>query len=507
MHADRTVTDGGLRTRRALSLMVMSAVVPGSAQYVAGNRAVGRLAMRVWVGAVVLVLLSVLGVLLLRGPLLAFLLAPGVTTVLRVAAWTLFAGWALLLLDAWRLARPIRLERPARLALTVSCVALVSVVGFTTNIAASALTAADNVSTVLKGGGEKDQKAGRYNILLLGVDAAAHREGIRPDSINVASVDAETGRTVVFGLPRNLQGAPFPDESPLHALYPNGFRCEDDACMLNGVLTLGEDNADLYPGEEAGLQAMLEVTEETLGLDINYYAMVDMAGFTHLIDAVGGISLNLNRDVPMGGGTSPISGYVRAGENIHLDGHEALWVARSREGSSDYERMTRQKCVMSAMTKELDASVMVRRFVELSEAGRDIVVTDVGAGHLAELAELAMRAKALELESVDFSPPLITTADPDFPLIRSTVTDSIRASEAKDDSAAATEESSPTPAAATPAKDRPAAVESATDAQDVPSQMPSDGDGAASRDDKAPSVEDEQDPAETTDVPPICSVS
>ena len=154
MHADRTVTGRRLHTRRALGLVVMSAVVPGSAQFVAGNRALGRVAMRVWAMIWGVVLLSAVALLFVRGPFLAVLLAPGATTVLQIAAWVIFLGWALLLLDAWRLSRPIKLPRPARLALTVSCVVLVSIMGFTTNLAANAFTAAGNVSTVLKGGGD-----------------------------------------------------------------------------------------------------------------------------------------------------------------------------------------------------------------------------------------------------------------------------------------------------------------------------------------------------------------
>ncbi len=491
MHAEPTA-NRRLRTRRALGLVLMSTVVPGSAQYVAGNRMVGRVAMRVWLGAWLLAVLAVIGLLLLRGPVLGALLNASVTRGLRFVAWTLFAGWGLLLLDAWRLTRPARLARPTRLALTVSCVALVSFVGFTTNLAASALTAANNVATVLRGGGDREQKSGRYNILLLGVDAAASREGIRPDSINVASVDAETGRTVVFGLPRNLQGAPFPDGSPLHALYPEGFRCDDGACMLNGVYTLAEDNADLYPRGEAGLAAMVEVTEETLGLDINYYAMVDMGGFTTLVDAMGGITVNVGRDVPIGGGGSPVTDYVEAGDNVHLDGRDALWLARSRHGSSDYERMARQKCVMSAMAKQLDASVVARRFLELSEAGSDIVVTDVGAGHVAELAELALRAKALELTSVDFTPPLVTTADPDFALIRSTVADAIDEVEAADEPGTAPEEGPPSVVEAE--RDSESGAEVQQQEAPSPSSLPEGEDDGVGEDDAA-------------EVPEICSVS
>ena len=447
MNVDRMAPERRVRTRRALGLVTMSAVVPGSAQFVAGNRAVGRVAMRTWAALGALTLMALLGLWLFRGPTLAVLLNGPVTSLLRVAAWVVFAGWALLLLDAWRLARPIRLVRRTRLVLTASCLVLVLLAGFSANVAAGAFTAANNLSSVLRGGGDSSEKSGRYNVLLLGVDAAESRDGVRPDSINVASVDADTGRTVVFGLPRNLQGAPFPDSSPLHALYPDGFRCEEDACMLNGVYTVASEHEDLYPGREAGLEATREVVSETLGLDINYYAMVDMGGFKSLIDAMGGITLNVGRDVPIGGGGSRVSGYIEAGEDVHLDGYHALWFARSRHGSSDYERMNRQKCVMSAMAKQLDPAVLATRFVELSEAGKDIVVTDVGAGHVGELAELALRAKSLELASVDFTPPLIETAHPDLAVIRSAVSDAIAAAEALDDPDAAASEpaTSPTP--------------------------------------------------------------
>ncbi|HRA03803.1 MAG TPA: LCP family protein [Arachnia sp.] len=126
--------------------------------------------------------------------------------------------------------------------------------------------------------------------------------------------------------------------------------------MLNGIWTLGEEHADLYPEGQAGLTAMMEAVEETLGLELNYYALVDMHGFSALIDAMGGIRLDIAKPIPIGGGGSPISGYIDPGDDVLLDGYHALWFARSRAESSDYERMVRQKCVMSAMVQQLDPS-------------------------------------------------------------------------------------------------------------------------------------------------------
>ena len=445
-----TAPDAAVRNRRAIGLILLTVFLPGAAQYVAGNRGVGRVALRIWVALVAFALLTGLGLLFWRGPTVGFLLNGMVTVVMRILVWLVFLGWLGLLFDAWRLSRPPDLKRRARLILTGACVTLAVAAGLGTNLLASAFTAAGYVSDVFTGGGDTQAKRGRYNILLLGVDAAADREGLRPDSINVASIDAESGRTVVFGLPRNLVGVPFPSSSPLAKLYPDGFRCGEE-CMLNGVYALGQEHADLYQGREAGLTAMKEAVSETLGLELNYYAMVDLAGFQKLVDAMGGINLDIGKRVPVGGVGSEVYGWIEPGTDVHLDGYHALWFARSRADSDDYERMARQKCVMAAMAKQLDPGTVAARFVDLAEAGSDIVRTDVGTDQLPELVGLAIRGKALPIESVNFAPPLIRTSSPDFSLIRRTVAETIEASEANEASATPTSSSNPSPTSASPA--------------------------------------------------------
>lgn len=473
-----------VRNRRALGLVVLSVLVPGSAQYLAGSRLVGRWAMRVWAGGLALLLLTLLGLWLLRGPTLALLLHPVVAPTLRAAAWLWCAAWILLLLDAWRLARPLGLDRRARLTLTISCLVLALLAGAGTAVASGGLAAVSNVAGVFAGGGDPHARAGRYNVLLLGVDAADGREGLRPDSISVASIDAATGRTVLFGLPRNLQRAPFPADSPLHALYPDGFVCDDGACMLNGVWTLADDHADLFDVAEPGLATTRDVVGEILGLDINYYALVDMAGFKDLIDAMGGIRLDIAKPIPMGGVSTKIHGYIGPGEGVLLDGYHALWFARSRAESSDYERMIRQKCVMAAMAKQLDPATVATRFVQLSEAGGNLLRTDVGAGDLARLAELALAGRRLDVATVNFAPPLVTPADPDFDLIRRLVADELAASQALD-AAAGRPAAEPAGATRAPAEPVPASGPAADPAG--PGDSPS--------------------PASEGDVEPVCRVS
>lgn len=472
MPKNRDAHARAVQVRRAFGFVLMSALLPGSVQSFAGNRAVGRVAGRVFGAAALVALLVGLGLLLLRGPTVGLLLTPAVAAVLRVALWVLFAGWVLLLIDSWRLANPLHLRRKTRLWLTATTLALTLGVGGITSVAASGFQAAGNVGFVLQGGGDIEQKDGRFNVLLLGVDGAEGREGLRPDSINVASVDAETGRTVLFGLPRNLQEVRFPLTSPLRALYRDGYSCENNECLLNGIYTLGVDHAELYPADvDPGLEAMKEAVSETLGLELNYYAMIDMSGFQSLINAMGGIRLNIAKPIPMGGGGSKIHGYIEPGDNVHLDGYQALWFARSRAESSDYERMVRQKCVMSAMARQLDPVTVATKFVDLSKAGQDLLSTDVGTGEVTELALLALQARNLEIQSVNFTPPLIVTANPDFELIRTTVRDRIAAAEELDEAPA-----SPPP---TSAPAGPADPEAPTaDAAPEPSPTPTEDEAA-----------------------------
>ena len=69
-------------------------------------------------------------------------------------------------------------------------------------------------------------------------------------------------------------------------------------------IRVATNHKDLYPGvKNPGVQATKEVIGNILGLDINYWALVDLKGFQALIDAVGGIDLDVARKVPIGGGT------------------------------------------------------------------------------------------------------------------------------------------------------------------------------------------------------------
>jgi polyisoprenyl-teichoic acid--peptidoglycan teichoic acid transferase len=448
-----------IRRRRGLTLLAMTLVLPGSAQLVAGNRRLGRLALRIWASLWFLALLAALLALILPEAALAVVALGPTMSVIQIMIITLGLGWVVLIVDAWRLAHPWEFQHAGRLGFSVLSLAMaLTIFGGFVAVASIVSAQHDLTSTVFSGGGDQVAKHGRYNILLMGGDAGRDRVGLRPDSMTVASVDAETGRTVLISLPRNLQAVPFPSYSPLHDRFPEGYRCRDGSCMLNAIYTYASEHRDLYPGvQNPGAQATKEAIEAATGLTINYWVLIDLKGFESLVDSVGGITMDVYRRVPIGGGSSKIYGYVEEGQNRHLNGFEALWFARSRSDSSDYDRMVRQKCVMNAMLNQFDPITVLTKFNKIAAASREVVATDIPTSEVGTMINLALKAKGLPVSSVAMMPPLINPNSPDFTLVRGTVQKRIEASEAIDRPV-----TEPTPAAPPSATAKPKSTASSS---------------------------------------------
>ena len=442
----------GIALRRGLTMLGMTLVLPGSAQLAGGSERIGRFATRVWLSLIGLAILFVVLLLVARPFAIGLYANPITLTVLRWAVLALGLGWILLFVSAWRSANPKAMSAVGKAVTGVLALVLSLVVGFASFGISNLFEVQSRVvGNVFTGGGTSEQAAGRYNVLLLGGDAGADRWGLRPDTMIVASIDAATGRTVLFSLPRNLQWAPFPADSPLHKLYPNGYWCADQSCLLNAVYTLAETHKNLFPGvKRPGVQATKSVIENILGLKINYWAMIDLKGFQQLIDALGGIRLDVPKKVPIGSlhGPKGVYGWVGPGKNLHLNGFQALWFARSREYSTDYERMARQKCVLNAMVKQLNPLTVLTKFNDIAAAGEQIVATDLPTDQLGTMLDLAQKGKSLPIASVSFAPPLIKPVKPDFAKIRQIVTDKIADVEAADEQPDSTPGSAPPSVAA-----------------------------------------------------------
>ena len=258
----------------------------------------------------------------------------------------------------------------------------------------------------------------RVNVLLLGGDGAPGRDGIRPDTQILASIDTKTGDTVLFSLPRNLQHVPFPEESPLAELYPEGYTDHEES-LLNALFDFVPANHPevfegvAYPGGDANKWAV----EGALGIDVDYFVLVNLEGFKQLVNALGGITVDVKEDIPIGGIGTEISGYIEQGENQRLSGREALWFVRSRVNSDDYARMERQRCVIGAIIDEADPVTVFQRYQELAAATKEIVYTDIPAAILPDFVELALQVKDASLRTLPFTNDVINPQDPDFDLM------------------------------------------------------------------------------------------
>jgi LCP family protein required for cell wall assembly len=415
--------------RRALTLTFMTLLMPGSAQLVMGHRRIGLLAVRVWLGCLLVGGFVLILSLTSRSGLFTLLTNESVLTLGR---WLLMAGaiaWVALLLDAWRLGRPLQLRRKHRLWMTavngVLCFATAGVMLF-----AAHLVAVQNgfIGTVFASDTVSGPESGRYNVLLLGGDSGPDRTGLRPDSLTVASIDAETGRTVLIGLPRNLENVPFPDGSVMAKEFPRGFDCE--GCTLNGVNTWANDHHQLFGEKSPGVKATMGAVEEITGLDLNYYAMVNLRGFSKLVDAVGGVTIDVKERTAIGGIGAPIRGWIPAGEQ-KLDGTQTLWYARSRVQNDDWSRMGRQKCVMNAMLHQLSPKTVLMNVERIADSSRSLLTTDIPAKQLGTFMDLALKARAEKVSTVSLVPPVIFTGNPDYEKVRRLVARAIDKAEGK----------------------------------------------------------------------------
>jgi LCP family protein required for cell wall assembly len=365
-----------------------------------------------------------------------------------------------LFVDAWRLGSPVRLTFARAAVVTVVNLAIIGSVAGSTAFASQLFQVQRSVvQEVFPETKTSAPLQGRYNILLVGSDARADRTGIRPDSLTVVSIDANTGRSVLVSLPRNLQNVPFPDDSPMHQLYPYGYNCGSE-CLLNAVHTAAQDRKDLYPdSKDPGLDATIDAVEGATDLKINYYVMVNLNGFKGLVDAVGGVEMDVKSRIAMFGHDDAYKNvYIEPGRQ-KLDGQKALWYARSRVQSDDYARMGRQKCLMAAMADQLSPAKVLTNATQIASSGKNLLSTNIPQTELGRFADLALKARGKQIRTVSIVPPEFNTVVPDYDLIHAAIKTAIDTSEGgaatQAPSSGSTGSPSSTPTQATPTRPAP----------------------------------------------------
>ncbi|GAA3068385.1 LCP family protein [Streptosporangium carneum] len=427
-----------LTTASLIGWTGLSVILPGAAHLRSGHRRTGYALL----GAFAVLLVAAVVAAFLVSKNAGFLARDSTLTTMVVLAGVGAVAWFLLVLSSYIALRPRRLTGAGQvvsgIAVGVLCVAVMSPFALA---ASTTLAAKDLANTIFESGGtptpvvsgahEDDPWGGRdrVNFLLVGGDGAGNREGIRTDSMTVASVHVATGNTVMFSLPRNMQHVRFPPGTALGRQFPNGFMRElPNGGLLNEVWQYGEEHPEIVQGKDGqrGPKALMEAIGHTLNLRLDYYALVNMFGFAHLVDAIGGLKIRVERDVPWGGlyGTA---GTIKAGYRT-LTGEEALWYGRSRVGSDDFSRMGRQRCVIGAFAQQATPSAVLTNFVKIAGVAKRMAKTDIPREMLDPLTELALKVKNARITSLQFVPPEFYSGSPDWQKIRAATARALRQS-------------------------------------------------------------------------------
>jgi len=211
---------------------------------------------------------------------------------------------------------------------------------------------------------------GTTNILLLGKDQNADGSDARSDTMIIVSVNREAQTASMISLPRDL-----------YVYMPNRIMGR-----LNTAVNLG------------GVELLEQTILYNFGIPIHYYAQVDFDGFKQIVDLLGGVTMAVSCPLEDWRLISPELDptleenwerfTLEAG--IHqMDGDLALWYARSRLTTNDFDRGRRQQQLLTAMLNQSVDLGLVAKAPELWSTFHEVVETDMDIGRILQLASMA----------------------------------------------------------------------------------------------------------------------
>lgn len=345
-------------------------------------------------------------VVLVAGLLLAVISSPQafaarlLVPVVLIGALMLIAGhglWRVLaIVDAWNSARRRPISRdsamPLMIVLSLVVVLVHGAAGYylaaTVGAAAPIFDGGDDDLDDIIGGtpGGALPAEGPINVLFVGVDSASNRQHALTDTIMLSSFNRDTGQVAQISIPRDTGRLPMYDGSTF------GPR-------INSLLSRAGGNPERYPDGPIG--TLSREVGYLLGVEVHYYAVVNMNGFRQLIDAVGGVDVDVAKPI-----ADPVRKlYLDAGR-AHLDGKTALDYVRSRYGpnNSDYERARRQQQVVRAIGQRVQDPLVLARMPDIMGTAARLMRTNVPLDQLSDLLGLIDDANRADTRQIVLSP-------------------------------------------------------------------------------------------------------
>ncbi|NJN44179.1 MAG: LCP family protein, partial [Anaerolineae bacterium] len=229
------------------------------------------------------------------------------------------------------------------------------------------------------------------NILLLGADYSTSNVS-RTDVIIVASIRPGDRMVSLISIPRDL-----------YVSIPGRGMQRINTAYLYGEL-------DRYPGGGAAL--IKETILNNLGVHIDHFAMVNFDGFRQIIDTLGGVDVPLScpyTDYRLNGATGNLYLFSVGPGLAHMDGYTALWYARSRMASNDFDRGRRQQEILRAIYNKALQLDIIPQIPTLYQEFQDVVTTDMALGDILAMVPLSLEVKSPRIRSFSVSGPLVNS--------------------------------------------------------------------------------------------------
>lgn len=236
------------------------------------------------------------------------------------------------------------------------------------------------------------------NFLLIGSDRRSLTGSTRTDTMVIAILHPNEGQVALISIPRDLWvSIPGFENNRINTAYQVGKSTE-------------------YPGGGPGL--LKETIQYNLGIRIDHTALVDFNGFANIVNTLGGVDVPVSCAYtdwrlidPSYDPENENNWYLHTAEPgvIHMDGDLALWYARSRQKSNDFDRGRRQQEVLRALfTQALQAGTLTR-IPELYENLKESVETDLGLGDLLQLSVYTPKMTNADIRSYYIRPPYVSS--------------------------------------------------------------------------------------------------
>lgn len=252
---------------------------------------------------------------------------------------------------------------------------------------------------------------GRVNVLLLGRGGEGHDGADLTDTIIIASIDPIQKQASLLSIPRDFWvQSSSGGASKINAVY---------AAAKNEYLSSNiKTDESKRKAEEVGIKALESKVEDTFGVPIHYYVMLDFQAFVDAINTVGGIDISISPDdsaaIVQERLWDPSIGQhyvldVQAGDN-HFDGQKALMYARSRYTSArgDFDRAERQRMVIVALKDKvlsLGTYGNPAKLSQLIDNFGDHVRSNLSTGELLRIYELSNEIDSSNISSLSLVGP------------------------------------------------------------------------------------------------------